>query len=303
LGVCDLGLVDLGVGKEAEVVAARVGDDAARAGDDLVDAAASCALGGRKSFAADTPVLMADGTTKPIDHIRVGDQVLATDPYTGEQAAKTVTHVWVHTDTLTDLALTDGTTLTTTEDHPFWSATDHRFERADELAPGEKLLRADGHQATVTGLKPATSHQAPAYNLTVADIHTYYVLAGDEPVLVHNGGVPGTGEIYLWRAVTGPELADITANRTWNSPQGIKYFSFTEQGAAEYARRAYAAYPGEGPYTMIRTTANLADLPESARMAYTADVIDGGVALNNDELRIAKRPSIMTSMSTVIGCK
>ncbi|SDT78420.1 hypothetical protein SAMN04489716_8366 [Actinoplanes derwentensis] len=38
-------------------------------------------------------------------------------------------------------------------------------------------------------------------------------------------------------------------------------------------------------------------------MTYTADVIDGGVALNNDELKILGRPSIMTSMSTGLGCK
>ncbi|MBL7502375.1 hypothetical protein I6A84_15335 [Frankia sp. CNm7] len=73
-----------------------------------------------------------------------GDQVLATNSETGQQAAKTVSHVWVHDDTLTDLLLADGTVLTTTEDHPFWSATDHRFERADELTNGEKLLRPDG---------------------------------------------------------------------------------------------------------------------------------------------------------------
>ncbi|WP_203794883.1 hypothetical protein, partial [Actinoplanes derwentensis] len=74
-------------------------------------------------------------------------------------------------------------------------------------------------------------------------------------------------------------------------------------GAAEYARRAYAAYPEEGAYTMIRTSVKVADLPEAARMTYTADVIDGGVALNNDELKILGRPSIMTSMSTGLGCK
>ncbi|WP_202998796.1 polymorphic toxin-type HINT domain-containing protein, partial [Frankia nepalensis] len=125
--------------KQAEAVVTRYGDDVA-------DAATTCAVGGggRKSFAANTPVLLADGTTKPIDQIEVGDQVLATDPETGQQAAKTVSHVWVHDDTLTDLLLADGTVLTTTEDHPFWSATDHRFERADELTNGEKLLRPDG---------------------------------------------------------------------------------------------------------------------------------------------------------------
>jgi len=48
---------------------------------------------------------------------------------------------------------------------------------------------------------------------------------------------------------------------------------------------------------MIRTTVKVADLPEGAHMAYTADVIDGGVALNNSELKILGRPSIMTGMS------
>ena len=35
-----------------------------------------------------------------------------------------------------------------------------------------------------------TTHTTTAYNLTIADIHTYYVLAGNTPVLVHNAG-PG----------------------------------------------------------------------------------------------------------------
>ncbi|WP_083418586.1 Hint domain-containing protein [Pseudofrankia sp. BMG5.36] len=127
---------------------------AARAGDDLVHAC---------SFAGATPVLMADGTTKPIDQIHAGDQVLATNPETGEQAAKTVVHVWVHNDTLTDLLFADGTVLTTTEDHPFWSATDHRFERADQLASGEKLLRADGREAT--SIRPRARDQPPGTRL------------------------------------------------------------------------------------------------------------------------------------------
>ena len=53
---------------------------------------------------------------------------------------------------------------------------------------------------------------------------------------------------------------------------------------------------------MIRTTVNLADLPDGARMAYTTDVIDGGVALNNDELKILGRPAMMTGMSISVGC-
>ncbi len=248
------------------------------------------------SFAGATAVLMADGIYKAIKDIKPGEKVIATDPETGRQGAKTVLQTWVHDDTLMDLAL-EGGKITTTQDHPFWSVTDGRFERADHLAPGELVLSVGKRTVRVLGLVPQTSHRAAAYNLSVADLHTYYVVAGTAPVLVHNDGGPGEGQAYLWRGVTDNELADISASRSWNSPTGIKYFSFTERGAAEYARRAHAAFPQDSPYTMIRTTVKVADLPEKAHMAHTADVIDGGVALRNDELKILGRPSIMTKMS------
>ncbi|GAB3933048.1 hypothetical protein GCM10029976_039840 [Kribbella albertanoniae] len=140
-------------------------------------AAASC------SFAGRTTVLMADGSHKPIQDVRVGDEVIASDPETGEQAAKAVEHVFVHDDTVVDLEV-DGETITTTEDHPFWSVTDRRFERADQLGSGEQVLGADGSLMTVSGLRPGTKHAALAYNLSVREIHTYHV--GDQSVLVHN---------------------------------------------------------------------------------------------------------------------
>jgi hypothetical protein len=118
------------------------------------------------SFTGTTLVLMADDTRKPIADVKVGDRVLATDPETGEQVAKTVEHVWVHEDTVIDL-IVDGEVITTTEDHPFWSVTDQRFERADELANGENVLGADGTVVTVSGLKLGTGREARAYNLTV----------------------------------------------------------------------------------------------------------------------------------------
>ena len=135
------------------------------------------------SFAGSTLVLMADGTKRAIANVKVGDKVVATDPETGEQEAKTVEHVWVHDDTVTDLVI-DGDVITTTEDHPFWSVTDQRFERADELEDGEKVLGADGDAIAVSGLKIGTERDAVAYNLAVEGIHTYHV--GDADVLVHN---------------------------------------------------------------------------------------------------------------------
>ena len=129
-------------------------------------------------------MLMADGTKQPIEDVEVGDKVIATDPETGEQAAKRVERVFVHDDDLTDLALADGTVLTTTEDHPYWSVDDQRFERADELSAGERVLGADGRTVRVSGLRLATTHDGLAYNLAVAGIHTYHV--GPDAILVLN---------------------------------------------------------------------------------------------------------------------
>lgn len=86
---------------------------------------------------------------------------------------------------VTDLVI-DGETITTTEDHPFWSVTDNQYEPANQLAPGEQVLAASGHTMTVTGLQPTTSRQAPAYNLTVQGIPTYHI--GHTQTLVHNCG-------------------------------------------------------------------------------------------------------------------
>jgi hypothetical protein len=65
------------------------------------------------SFTAVTPVLLADGTSKPIGDIKVGDKVLSTDPETGEDAAEEVEVLHDNLDhDFVDLTvkLADGTT-------------------------------------------------------------------------------------------------------------------------------------------------------------------------------------------------
>lgn len=142
---------------------------------------------GFRSFSGDTEVVMADGSKKPIEDVEVGDVVLATDPETGEEGAREVTHLWVHEDQLVDLKVSGGE-VTTTEDHPFWNVTDQQWQDSQDLDPGDLLHTANGATLTVTGVDWNTVQQGTAYNLTVADIHTYYVLAGNTPVLVHNDG-------------------------------------------------------------------------------------------------------------------
>lgn len=257
------------------------------------------------SLSAETHILMADATTKPISQVQVGDVVLATEPENGHTSPQTVTAVWIHDDTLVDLELANGAAITTTEDHPFWNATDHQWQQAQAITAGDQLLTPTGGHVAVTGLDRARTTNQTAYNLSVSNLHTYYVLAGTTPVLVHNdGGEPGPGQIYLWRAVLQPELDAIQGGRSFANPPGIetKYFSYSERGAAEFAKRMYAQFPTEGPYTIVRTTINVSDIPAGSVMPYTANVVDGGVALPSGTLSKLGRPRIMPSMSTGISC-
>lgn len=162
--------------------------DAARDADRAVNAACS--------FSGDTEVLMADGSTKPIKDVHVGEQIEATDPETGETGGRTVAAVWHHPDVVLDLVTEDDATVTTTEDHPFWNATDHEWQQARQLDAGDEFHTAKPGLARVKGLDLGTAHVAIAYNFTVKGIHTYYVLIAGQSVLVHNGG-PGCGTLWM----------------------------------------------------------------------------------------------------------
>ncbi|WP_229924831.1 RHS repeat-associated core domain-containing protein [Streptomyces sulfonofaciens] len=192
--------------KDAEE-AARVAEDAVEAERAVVRAAESEGAGAEAagcavhSFLPATPVRLADGSSKPISQVKAGDTVLATDPQTGVTAPEKVQRVIVtHTDkdftTLTlDTAPTRGPphhdhgntaqTLTTTWHHPFWDSTHHHWTDAHNLTPGTTLRRPDGTTLTVTAVRNFHQH-ATTYDLTVGTLHTYYVLAGATPVLVHN---------------------------------------------------------------------------------------------------------------------
>lgn len=83
---------------------------------------------------------------------------------------------------------TATTTLNTTAHHPFWDATAQAWTNAADLTPGEStLIGPDGSTLQVVEVRNHTGDEY-MHDLTVATIHTYYVVAGDTPVLVHNCG-------------------------------------------------------------------------------------------------------------------
>ncbi|MER6401755.1 polymorphic toxin-type HINT domain-containing protein [Kitasatospora sp. NPDC001603] len=200
------------------------------------------------SFPAGTRVLMADGTTLPIERIRVGDQVRATDPETGETGGRRIDATIYTPDDreFTDLtiAASDGTagTLTATDHHPFWVENDRKWVDAGELNGGDTLRTSDGKTADVTEAKDRTALEA-AYNLTVQDLHTYYVLAGATPILVHNSNGCGTGTVWDGIKATQPNYAgselprsfELAAgeNRVWVHPNATEHIDEYLSGMAQ----------------------------------------------------------------------
>ncbi|MFB7475020.1 RHS repeat-associated core domain-containing protein [Kitasatospora sp. NPDC056184] len=153
--------------------------------------------GGCHSFLPSTLVLMADGTAKPIGKLQAGEFVTTTDPQTGETTSRPVTATIVTPDDseFTELTLTvptDGgeptttTTIASTSTHPYWDETTRRWTEAGALQTGHRLIGPDQSTMLIVGTRSYTTQPQQAHDLTVADLHTYYVLAGSLPVLVHN---------------------------------------------------------------------------------------------------------------------
>ena len=146
------------------------------------------------SFHGSTLVKTADGY-KAIAHIRVGDRVFAKDEASGETGYKPVTAQYgnPYQETVY-IEVSDGLgkiqTLVSNRIHPFYSGG--KWIKAEDLKAGSRLFAENGAEQTVQSV---TVKQEPlqAYNLTVADWHTYFVKgdkAETEGVWVHNACPP-----------------------------------------------------------------------------------------------------------------
>jgi hypothetical protein len=167
----------------------------------------SCAL---HSFAGDTRVLMADGSTKAIAKVKLGDKVVATDPKTGKRYIETVRSLHVNRDTdLVDVTVKDRNgkraTIHTTKHHPFWDAGRHVWVAAADLKVGAQLHASMGPDVRVVGVRAFTRTQTMR-DLTIDTVHTYYVLAEDTPILVHNCGGADPGHLKSCECATGGKM-------------------------------------------------------------------------------------------------
>jgi hypothetical protein len=198
---------------------------------------------------------MADGTTKPIKDIQVGDRVETTDPATDTTGPRTVVALHFNHDTdLTDLTLQTANgnteTLHTTWHHPIWDQTQQRWVDAAQILPGDQLRTLDGTTGTVTAVHNFVGNHEMR-DFTVDTVHTYYVVAAGVPVLVHNCGETtfhhGTDIDSAVELLNGSPLDAATgAARHTDGPGGF-FMATHADDAAFFATR-------NGPGTILDVT-------------------------------------------------
>jgi RHS repeat-associated protein len=220
----------------AEDATAEEASESANA-EDAADSDGPC---GGQSFTAATEVRLANGTGVPIDQLKVGDKVLATDPKTGMTQAEPVTALWVNRDNdllhIIVVAAGSTSTIDTTRHHLFYDLTTKHWAQADSLHAGDRLYTPGGTLVAVvaTTVVPGSAYM---WDLTVGKDHDFYVNMESTAVLVHNcpnaePGIPkkpvsayGKSQVPSWVYTEGyvpyeGESPVTTATRIMNEQYG-----------------------------------------------------------------------------------
>ncbi|WP_416979056.1 polymorphic toxin-type HINT domain-containing protein [Streptomyces sp. T028] len=178
------------------------------------EAGGSCPIKAKHSFLPGTKVLLAGGKLKKIEQVELGDKVTVTDPKTGATTVREVVGTIVTEDDkhFVDLTIKGASgrteSLVSTTTHPFWSDSQQAWIEAGFLKPGMRLHAVDGTPVELTAVRAFDKRQR-THDLTVADVHTYYVQTGATSLLVHNnnGGCGDAVDAVLEEA---ENVADLT---------------------------------------------------------------------------------------------
>jgi hypothetical protein len=138
-----------------------------------------------------------------IAEVKISDEVLSTDPITGATQGERVTATHDNQDedladvTVREVSTGLTTVVHTTWHHPLWNADSHQWTEAMDLRPGDHLRSPDGSANVIVLQVKAWTGLQRMRDLTVDDSHTYYVVAGTTPVLVHNCNLIPESHIHV----------------------------------------------------------------------------------------------------------
>ncbi|MFF9069858.1 LamG-like jellyroll fold domain-containing protein [Streptomyces sp. NPDC014891] len=203
------------------------------------------------SFTGLTGVVMANGTVKAIEQVKVGDYVLTAEPGKKTKEKHRVKEVIV---TKTDRDYVDVVvatksgpkTIQTTKHHQFYESTRDAWTQAADLRTGQKLQSGSGGSTSIVDVKRYEA-QRVTYDLSVEGLHTYHVVAGDSSVLVHNNNGGGddscpismaSPDSVAWPKFRSTKTASETDGKfTLSGWSARKPKSFTQVNVADVAAK------------------------------------------------------------------
>jgi Pretoxin HINT domain len=128
----------------------------------------------RACFTGETPLRMADGSSKRIDEIAVGDVVLSRSEFEpgGNLESRPVLQTFVRVSPILNMHV-GGKVIGTTAEHPFY-VLDFGWKPAAQLTTGDRLKGLGDEILIVEGIADSGRVET-VYNLEVAEDHTYFV--------------------------------------------------------------------------------------------------------------------------------
>ena len=132
-------------------------------------------------FAPESQVLMADGNTKAVVDVEIGDKVLTYNEISGEQETNEVTALGnVKLQDYTQITMANGDIIKMNKYHPLWTEDGWksltRHENMPELTESDKLLTTNGEYMAIDSIETINDMELKTYyTLKVANNNNFYV--------------------------------------------------------------------------------------------------------------------------------
>lgn len=203
-----------------------------------------CEHGCAYCLSGDTAILMADGTTRPLSELKVGDQIYGTKRE-GWYRRFTKTQVLDHWKTVREayrVTLANGTTLVASSDHRFLTERGWKFVTGAQQGASRRPHLTTNNKLMGIGALPAVSDPSPNYKQG----YLSGVIRGDGHLAAYSYERAGRahGNQYHFRlALTDQEPLQRAQSYLLDSSIGTRSFVFqeeTDETKAVYGIRTHA---------------------------------------------------------------
>jgi DNA repair photolyase len=251
----------------------------------------------------ETPILMADGRTKPLAEVRAGDEIYGTirRGYYRRYAITTVLAHWSTVKPAYRVILDDGTQLISSGDHRFLTERGWKHVTGTECGPLQRPHLTVNNKLMGVGGFAEPPKDTAAYRRG----YLCGMIRGDGSVGNHPYQQPGRSprHIYSFRlALTDTEGLTRTADYLARVGIGCREFTFAEGSATRRRMMAISA----GGRDRVRTIEWLIGWPDNPsadwRKGFLAGIFDAEGSYSQGILRIANtNPEIINWMVSSLG--